>query len=79
MRASAAAAVGQAGRKGAPWVGTLLLLLDDQDSMTRASAAESVGRCHAVDGSNDYAGRLLRKLQPLLTDPQWICREKSAG
>ena len=29
----------------------------DQDSMTRASAAEAVGLCHAVDGSNYYASR----------------------
>jgi hypothetical protein len=79
VRASAATAVGRSGRRGVGLVGTLLQLLSDADAMTRAAAAEAIGRCHAPDGSSDYAARLLRKLQPLLTDPQWICREKSAA
>ena len=78
VRASAAAAIAQTGRRGAGLVGSLLELLSDVDATTRAAAAEAVGRCHAPDGSSKYALRLQCSLQPLLTDPQWICREKSA-
>lgn len=78
VRASAVTAVGQTGRRGAGLVGSMLTLLSDADETVRAAAAEAVGQCHAQDGSSEYAARLLRELEPLLTDDHRICREKSA-